>query len=87
MILHYNPDKKPNITISPEVKRRLQELKTNHRLKSFSEVIEMLLNEKESKKLPQPLPSINPPQNIFCPGCGHQLKGKPRFCQSCGTKV
>jgi len=81
--LHYDPERKPNITVSDEVKSRLQELKTKYRLHSFSDVIERLLDERDKKDLP----SINPPQNLFCPGCGHELEGKPRFCHMCGTKL
>ena len=83
MVLHYNPDKKPEITVSEDIKRRLQELKTKYRLHSFSDVIERLLDEREKKNLPL----INPPQNLFCPGCGHTIEGKPRFCHMCGTKL
>jgi rubrerythrin len=85
--LHYNPNKKPNIIISEEVKSRLQELKTKHHLKSFSEVIEMIVNDRDKEKLKQQLPSINPPQNLFCPECGHKVEGKPRFCRMCGNKL
>ena len=46
----YDPNRKPVIIISDDVKRRLQEIKTNYRLKSFNEAIELLLNEKEKKE-------------------------------------
>ena len=107
MILHYNPNKKPDIMVSEEVKSRLQELKDMYRLHSFSEVIERLLDEREKKgekslgdstemansapeskkKEKKQLPSVNPPQNLFCPECGGKLKGKPRFCHMCGTQL
>lgn len=46
----YDPDRKPVIIISDDVKRRLQEIKTNYRLKSFNEAIELLLNENEKEE-------------------------------------
>jgi predicted CopG family antitoxin len=48
--LPYNPERKITLTISNNVKKQLQELKTKNRLKSFSETIELLLNEKEKRK-------------------------------------
>jgi len=48
--LHYNPERDITITISKDVKKRLVELKTKYRLKSYSSAIELLLNENEKKK-------------------------------------
>jgi len=45
--LPYNPERKITLTISDDVKKQLQELKTKYRLKSFSETIELLLNKFE----------------------------------------
>jgi predicted CopG family antitoxin len=45
--LSYNPERKITLTISNNVKKQLQEIKTKNRLKSFNESIELLLNEKE----------------------------------------
>ena len=47
--LPYDPERKITIIISPDVKRRLMELKTKYRLKSFNETIELVLNEKEKR--------------------------------------
>ena len=43
----YNPDRKPTVEITNDVKERLQEIKTKYRLKSFSEAIEFLIDERE----------------------------------------
>ena len=50
--LPYNPERKITIIISPDVNKRLLELKIKYRLKSFNEAIEFLLNEKEKKRIP-----------------------------------
>ena len=87
MVMRYDPDRKPMIEITSEVKSRLQELKKEYHLKSFSEVIELLLNEKYKKQIEQKRPSVNPPQNLFCPDCGQKIEGKPRFCRMCGNRL
>ncbi len=87
MVMHYDPKRKPAIEVTEEVKRRLSELKDKHHVKSFSEVIERLLNGEHKKQDEQKLPSVNPPQNLFCPDCGNKIEGKPRFCRTCGMKL
>jgi len=49
--MHYNPDRKPTIEVINDVKKRLQEIKTKYHLKSFSDVIEMILNERDKEKI------------------------------------
>ena len=47
--ISYNPNRKPNIEVTDDVKKRLQEIKTKYRLKSFSEAIEYLFDERKEK--------------------------------------
>jgi len=51
IVMHYNPDRKPTIEVINDVKKRLQEIKTKYHLKSFSDVIEMILNERDKEKI------------------------------------